>query len=54
MTETTTFTRRGFLKFGMFSGISVCIAPWGHQAFAALFDEKLLTPVRWDRASDKT
>ncbi len=54
MTETTTFTRRGFLKFGMFSGISICIAPWGQEAFAALFDEKLLTPVRWDRATDKT
>ncbi len=54
MTDSTTFTRRGFLKFGMYSGLGICIAPWGQEALGALFDEKLLTPVRWDRATDKT
>lgn len=43
-------TRRGFLKASVIAGISVYIAPLGSRAFAALFEEKNLTPVAWDAA----
>jgi len=41
-------TRRGFLKASVIAGISVYIAPLGSRAFAALFEDKNLTPVAWD------
>ena len=44
-------SRRGFLKAGALAGVSVFIAPLGSRAFAALFEEKILTPVQWDAAS---
>ena len=41
-------SRRGFLKVAAVSGVAVYIAPLGSRAFAALFEDKLLTPVQWD------
>ncbi|MDE1182569.1 molybdopterin cofactor-binding domain-containing protein [Paraburkholderia sp.] len=43
-------SRRSFLKTSVLAGISVTIAPLGSRAFAALFEEKILTPVQWDAA----
>lgn len=43
-------SRRGFLKASVIAGISVYIAPLGSRAFAALFEDKNLTPVAWDAA----
>jgi len=40
--------RRNFLKVSVIAGVSVYIAPFGSKAYAALFEEKLLTPVQWD------
>ncbi|WP_322015692.1 xanthine dehydrogenase family protein molybdopterin-binding subunit [Paraburkholderia sp. J12] len=44
-------SRRGFLKASMLAGVAVYVAPIGSRAFAALFEEKLLTPVKWDTAT---
>ncbi|AET89487.1 aldehyde oxidase and xanthine dehydrogenase molybdopterin binding protein [Burkholderia sp. YI23] len=41
-------SRRGFLKASVLAGVSVFVAPLGSRAFAALFEEKILTPVQWD------
>jgi hypothetical protein len=41
-------SRRTFLKASVVAGVSVYIAPIGSKAFAALFEEKILTPVQWD------
>ena len=41
-------SRRSFLKASVLAGVSVYIAPIGSRAFAALFEEKILTPVQWD------
>ncbi len=41
-------SRRTFLKASVVAGVSVYIAPIGGKAFAALFEDKLLTPVQWD------
>jgi len=41
-------SRRGFLKVSVIAGVSVYVAPLGGKAFAALFEEKILTPVQWD------
>ena len=41
-------SRRSFLKAGMVAGVAVYVAPLGGKAFAALFEEKILTPVAWD------
>jgi hypothetical protein len=43
--------RRSFLKASVIAGISVYLAPVGGRAFAALFEERILTPVNWDPAS---
>lgn len=40
--------RRNFLKVSVIAGVSAYIAPFGSKAYAALFEEKLLTPVQWD------
>ncbi|GAB2877507.1 xanthine dehydrogenase family protein molybdopterin-binding subunit [Pseudoduganella ginsengisoli] len=44
-------SRRNFLKAGMVAGVAVYVAPLGGKAFAALFEEKILTPVAWDPKS---
>src|SRR5471030_1714616 len=44
-------SRRGFLKASAIAGLTVIIAPLGSRAFAALFEEKILTPIQWDTAS---
>jgi hypothetical protein len=44
-------SRRSFLKASVLAGVSVYIAPIGSRAFAALFEEKILTPVQWDAAN---
>jgi len=44
-------SRRSFLKAGVMAGVSVYIAPFGSRAFAALFEEKILTPLQWDAAN---
>jgi CO/xanthine dehydrogenase Mo-binding subunit len=54
VTQPLQLTRRTFFKAGLIAGISVYIAPWGQQAFAELFEAKLLTPVRWDPRTNKT
>ncbi|WP_322030462.1 xanthine dehydrogenase family protein molybdopterin-binding subunit [Paraburkholderia sp. J76] len=41
-------SRRSFLKASVIAGVSVYIAPIGSRAFAALFEEKILTPATWD------
>jgi CO/xanthine dehydrogenase Mo-binding subunit len=44
-------SRRGFLKASVIAGLTVIVAPLGSRAFAALFEEKVLTPLQWDAAS---
>ncbi len=44
-------SRRSFLKASVLAGVSVYIAPMGSRAFAALFEDKILTPVQWDAAN---
>jgi CO/xanthine dehydrogenase Mo-binding subunit len=46
-------SRRGFLKASAMAGLTVIIAPIGSRAFAALFEEKILTPLQWDAASGR-
>ncbi|HTD04748.1 xanthine dehydrogenase family protein molybdopterin-binding subunit [Undibacterium sp.] len=41
-------SRRNFLKSSVIAGVSVYIAPLGGNALAALFEEKILSPVQWD------
>ncbi|MGE8491032.1 MAG: xanthine dehydrogenase family protein molybdopterin-binding subunit, partial [Paraburkholderia nemoris] len=41
-------SRRSFLKASVLAGVSVYIAPMGSRAFAALFEDKILTPVQWN------
>jgi CO/xanthine dehydrogenase Mo-binding subunit len=40
-------SRRGVLRAGVFAGVSVFLAPLGSPAYAALFEEKLLTRPAW-------
>jgi CO/xanthine dehydrogenase Mo-binding subunit len=49
--ETLGLSRRGFLKASALAGVSVFVAPLGSRAFAALFEDKILTPVQWDATS---
>src|SRR5690606_296161 len=44
-------SRRQFLKTATLAGITTYIAPFGSTAYAALFEQKLLTPMRWDPSS---
>ena len=44
-------SRRRFLKASTLAGIATYIAPLGSSAYAALFEQKLLTPMRWDPKS---
>ncbi|MDN0085437.1 molybdopterin-dependent oxidoreductase [Crenobacter sp. SG2305] len=46
-------SRRSFLKASVIAGVSVYVAPLGGKAFAALFEEKLLTPVKWSGKDGK-
>src|SRR5436190_23916886 len=46
-------SRRGFLKASVMAGLTVIIAPIGSRAFAALFEEKILTPLQWDTATGR-
>ena len=46
-------SRRRFLKTTTIAGITAYIAPFGSSAYAALFEQKLLTPVRWDPGTGK-
>ncbi|SFV00313.1 CO or xanthine dehydrogenase, Mo-binding subunit [Polaromonas sp. YR568] len=41
-------SRRSFLKVSVIAGVTVYVAPLAGEAFAALFEEKILTPVQWD------
>lgn len=41
-------SRRRFLKASSIAGLTAYIAPFGSSAYAALFDQQLLTPVPWD------
>ncbi|MCI2809475.1 xanthine dehydrogenase family protein molybdopterin-binding subunit [Eoetvoesiella caeni] len=49
----TSLSRRRFLQASSLAGITVYIAPFGSTAYAALFDQRVLTPVRWDPATGK-
>ncbi|PRC93938.1 xanthine dehydrogenase family protein molybdopterin-binding subunit [Solimicrobium silvestre] len=44
-------SRRSFLKVSVVAGVSVYVAPIGGKAFAALFEEKILSPIKWDGSS---
>lgn len=44
-------SRRRFLKVASLAGITTYIAPFGSPAYAALFEQKLLTPMHWDPAT---
>ena len=44
-------SRREVLRAGVIAGVSVVLAPLGSPAYAALFDEKLLTPPAWTGAT---
>jgi CO/xanthine dehydrogenase Mo-binding subunit len=46
--KTSALSRRSFLKMGTLAGVAVYVAPLGSKAFAALFEEKLLTPINWN------
>jgi CO/xanthine dehydrogenase Mo-binding subunit len=46
-------SRRGFLKASAIAGLTVIIAPLGSRAFAALFEEKVLTPIQWDAVNGR-
>lgn len=48
MKEQPQLTRRGFLKVGTAVGINVWLAPLHGAAYAALFEDKLLTPIAWN------
>ena len=54
MSQSFKLSRRAFFKASLVAGISVCIAPWSQEALAELFEERLLTPVRWDPRTSKT
>ena len=54
MSQSFKLSRRAFFKVSLVAGISVCIAPWSQEALAELFEERLLTPVRWDPRTNKT
>lgn len=41
-------SRRSFLKVSVIAGVTVYVAPLAGEAFAALFEEKILTPIQWD------
>jgi CO/xanthine dehydrogenase Mo-binding subunit len=41
-------SRRTFLQASVVAGVAVYLAPIGSKVFAALFEDKLLTPVQWD------
>jgi len=40
-------SRRELMKLGAAAGISVWLAPLYSKAYAALFEDKLLTPIHW-------
>ena len=41
-------SRRQVLRASVIGGIAVYLAPLGSRAFAALFDERLLTRPAWN------
>ncbi|MEO6920715.1 MAG: molybdopterin cofactor-binding domain-containing protein [Collimonas sp.] len=47
-------SRRGFLKASVVAGVSVYVAPMGGKAFAALFEEKILTPIQWNSGNGQS
>lgn len=47
----TKLSRRQFLKAASIAGITTYIAPFGSPAYAALMEQKLLTPMQWDPAT---
>jgi len=46
-------SRRSFLKTAVIGGTTVYIAPLGSKAYAALFEQELLTPVQWNAADGR-
>jgi CO/xanthine dehydrogenase Mo-binding subunit len=40
------------LRDGLIAGVAVYVAPLGSRAYAALLDERLLTPPAWNRRTD--
>jgi CO/xanthine dehydrogenase Mo-binding subunit len=51
--DTPSLSRRQFLKATTIAGITAYIAPFASPAYAALFDQKHLTPISWDPAHAK-
>ena len=50
MTERPGLSRRGLLRLGAATGINVWLLPLHSAAYAALFEDKLLTPIAWNGA----
>ncbi|HZB54749.1 MAG TPA: hypothetical protein VE527_14035, partial [Reyranella sp.] len=46
-------SRRGLLRASLLAGVAVYVAPLGSRAYAALFDERLLTAPAVDNGSLK-
>jgi len=46
-------SRRSFLKTVAIGGTTLYIAPLGSKAYAALFEQQLLTPVQWNAADGR-
>ena len=46
-------SRRRLLRASLIGGIAVYIAPLGSRAYAALFDDRLLTASAWDGRTDR-
>src|SRR3546814_6798456 len=46
-------SRRSFLKTAVIGGTTIYIAPLGSKAYAALFEQQLLTPVQWNAADGR-
>ncbi|WP_397476208.1 xanthine dehydrogenase family protein molybdopterin-binding subunit [Pusillimonas sp.] len=44
-------SRRRFLKTSSIAGLTAFIAPFGSSAYAALFEQQLMTPVPWDETT---
>ncbi|SEQ32411.1 hypothetical protein SAMN05216522_102149 [Rosenbergiella nectarea] len=51
MMSSVNVSRRRFLRHSVIAGISVYLAPLHSKAFAALFENQLLTLPAWDPAS---
>ena len=47
-------SRRQFFRTGVIAGIAVWVAPYGSRTFAALFEDKVLSPIVWNAKTRST